>query len=117
MSGWIVDAVALAEQVEPPPSPTSCTNLGIAKAYRMPLICGTPESLELAGGGLPPSPVIGDVEVELPADPANPGDTTKIVPFIIGGFNSELSGLAPSKVKVVVDPTRRRLYWHTNSGY
>ena len=85
LSGWIVDAVALAEQVEPPPSPTSCTNLGIAKAYRMPLFCGTPESLELAGGGLPPSPVIGDVEVELPADPANPGDTTKIVPFIIGG--------------------------------
>lgn len=39
------------------------------------------------------------------------------MPFIVGGFNSELSGLAPSKVKIVVDSTRHRLYWHTNSGY
>jgi type IV pilus assembly protein PilY1 len=100
-----------------PPSPNSCTNLGVAKAYRLPLFCGAPESIELAGGGLPPSPVIGDVEVQVPAGPDDQGDQTKTVPFIIGGFNAELSGLAPSKVKIVVDPTRRRLYWFTNTGH
>jgi type IV pilus assembly protein PilY1 len=85
-----------------PPSPTSC---------------GTPESIELAGGGLPPSPVIGDVQVQVPAaSPTDPTDT-KTVPFIIGGFSAELSGLAVSKVPIVVDPTRRRLYWFTNTGH
>jgi type IV pilus assembly protein PilY1 len=101
-----------------PPAPNSCNaNLGIAKSYRLPLFCGAPESIELAGGGLPPSPVIGEVEVQVPAGPTDPNDTTKTVPFIIGGFNAELSGLAVSRVPVIVDPTRRRLYWFTNSGH
>jgi type IV pilus assembly protein PilY1 len=101
-----------------PPAPNSCNaNLGIATAYRLPLFCGTAESLQLAGGGLPPSPVIGDVEVQVPATGTGDDDATKTVPFIIGGFNAELSGLAVSKVNVVVDPTRRRLYWFTNTGH
>jgi type IV pilus assembly protein PilY1 len=101
-----------------PPSPTSCSaNLGIAKAYRVPLFCGEPESLELAGGGLPPSPVIGDVEVAVPAasGPSAP-EEKRTVPFIIGGFNAELSGLGVARVPIVVDPTRRRLYWYTNGA-
>jgi type IV pilus assembly protein PilY1 len=100
---------------DPGSSPTSCAaNLGIAKAYRLPLFCGAAESMEFAGGGLPPSPVIGDVEV--PADPNDPNGPTSLVPFIIGGFNSALSSLGPSKVPIVVDPTRRRTFWYTNKA-
>lgn len=99
-----------------PPSPDSCTNnLGIAKGYRVALFCGTPESIEFAGGGLPPSPVIGEVEVTVaPVDPLGE-DETKRVPFIIGGFNMELSGLSVSRVPIKVDPTRRRTYWFNRS--
>jgi type IV pilus assembly protein PilY1 len=93
-------------------APDSCTNdLGVAKGYRMSLFCGTAESVEFAGGGLPPSPVIGEVEVQVPpvSPPGEP--ETRRVPFIIGGFNAELSGLAVSRVPIKVDPTRRRTYW------
>ncbi|HVE48938.1 MAG TPA: hypothetical protein VNG69_04880, partial [Casimicrobiaceae bacterium] len=97
-----------------PPSPSSCNNsLGIAKGYRLPLFCGTPESIEYAGGGLPPSPVIGEVDIQVPPLDPDSGepDETRRVPFIIGGYNLELSGLAVSRVPIVVDPTRRRTYW------
>jgi type IV pilus assembly protein PilY1 len=101
-----------------PSGPNSCsTNLGVAKTYRMPLFCGVPESQELAGGGLPPSPVTGLVEVPVPAGPSTPDPATKQVPFIIGGFNAELSGLAVSRVPINVDPTRKRTYWHTDKNH
>lgn len=96
-------------------SPISCAaNLGIATAYRLPLFCGTPESIQFAGGGLPPSPVIGDVEV--PSNPSDPNGPTTFVPFVIGGFNSANSSLGPSKVPIIVDPTRRRTFWYTNKA-
>jgi type IV pilus assembly protein PilY1 len=96
-----------------PPSTTSCANnLGLAKTYRIPLFCGVPESIELAGGGLPPSPVLGMVDVSYTA--LGGGTATKTVPFIIGGFSPELSGLAVSRVPINVDPTRKRTYWFTN---
>jgi type IV pilus assembly protein PilY1 len=102
-----------------PPAPGSCvSNLGIAKTYRMPLFCGTPDSVQLAGGGLPPSPVIGNVEIDIPADGTHPA-STRMVPFIIGGSsiaNSVRSGIGVSRVPVNVDPTRRRVYWFTSSG-
>ena len=99
-----------------PPAPGSCaSNLGIAKTYRMPLFCGTPDSIELAGGGLPPSPVIGNVEIDIPASGNQPA-STRMVPFIIGGFNAVHSGIGVSRVPVNVDPTRRRVYWFTSSG-
>src|SRR6266704_4371913 len=91
-------------------SSTSCANnLGLAKTYRVPLFCGVAESVELAGGGLPPSPVIGMVDVSYTAPGG--GTATKTVPFIIGGFSPELSGLAVSRVPITVDPTRKRTYW------
>jgi type IV pilus assembly protein PilY1 len=97
------------------PLANSCAaNLGLAKTYRVPLFCGAPESIELAGGGLPPSPVAGLVEVVVPAAPGSDDTTTRQVPFIIGGFNPELSGLAVSRVPINVDPTRKRTYWFTN---
>lgn len=101
-----------------PAGPNSCnSNLGVAKTYRMPLFCGVPESQELAGGGLPPSPVTGLVEVPVPTGPSTPQPGSKQVPFIIGGFNAELSGLAVSRVPINVDPTRKRTYWHTNKEH
>jgi hypothetical protein len=54
------------------------------------------------------------VEVEGPAGPTNPDPQTRQVPFIIGGFNAELSGLAVSRVPVKVDPTRKRTYWRSD---
>ena len=99
-----------------PPAPGSCvSNLGIAKTYRMPLFCGIPDSIQLAGGGLPPSPVIGNVEIDIPANGSQPA-STRMVPFIIGGFNAIHSGIGVSRVPVNVDPTRRRIYWFTSSG-
>ena len=100
-------------------SPTACTtNLGTAKSYRQALFCGAAESREFVGGGLPPSPVIGLVEVQVPSsDPNGTGDETRQVPFIIGGFNAQLSGLQASRVPINVDPTRRRTFWFTNRGH
>ena len=100
------------------PSPTSCAaNLGLAKTYRVPLFCGQPESIELAGGGLPPTPVTGMVEVQVPSTPPGQDPQSKQVPFIIGGFNAELSGLSVSRVPINVDPTRKRTYWHTDRNH
>jgi type IV pilus assembly protein PilY1 len=102
-----------------PFSTNSCnTQLGIAKSYRVPVFCGQAESQEFVGGGLPPSPVIGFVEVQVTVSgPGGPSEETKQVPFIIGGFNAQLSGLQASRVPVNVDPTRRRTYWFTNKGH
>jgi type IV pilus assembly protein PilY1 len=100
-----------------PFSTNSCsTQMGIAKSYRVALFCGQTESQEFVGGGLPPSPVIGFVEVQVPASGGSgeQGEETKQVPFIIGGFNAQLSGLQASRVPINVDPTRRRTYWFTN---
>ncbi|HEX8010167.1 MAG TPA: PilC/PilY family type IV pilus protein [Casimicrobiaceae bacterium] len=104
---------------QPDLSANSCSaGLGIAKTYRLPLFCGVPTSIQLAGGGLPPSPVVGVVEVTLAPLASNPDQTptTKKVPFIIGGFNPELSGLEVAKVPINVDPTRRRIYWYSNNA-
>jgi type IV pilus assembly protein PilY1 len=99
-----------------PPSPTSCSNnLGLAKTYQIPLFCGVPESIELAGGGLPPTPVIGMVAVSYTTP--NGATAGKTVPFIIGGFSPDLSALAPSQVLINVDPTRKRTYWFTNKEH
>ena len=62
----------------------------------MPLFCGTPDSIQLAGGGLPPSPVIGNVVIDIPAD-GSQAASTRTVPFIIGGFNTVRSGIGVSR--------------------
>jgi len=102
-----------------PFSTNSCnTQLGTAKSYRVALFCGEAASMEFVGGGLPPSPVIGLVEVQVPSsEPESPGTERRQVPFIIGGFNAQLSGLQASRVPINVDPTRRRTYWFTNKGH
>jgi type IV pilus assembly protein PilY1 len=98
------------------PTNSCAADLGTATTYRMPLFCGLPATLELASGGLPPSPVIGLVDIKIPSEESGKPDETRSVPFIIGGFNAELSGLAVTRVPINVDPTRRRTYWFTNKG-
>jgi type IV pilus assembly protein PilY1 len=100
-------------------SSTACsTQLGIAKSYRLALFCGESASQEFVGGGLPPSPVIGVVEVTIPGSGSGgSGEETKQVPFIIGGFNPQNSGLQVSRPTINVDPTRRRTFWFTNKGH
>jgi len=100
------------------PVENSCaSDLGIATTYQVPLFCGTPATQDIAGGGLPPTPVTGYVDVTY-EDPGNPGETlSKTVPFIIGGMNTAHSGIGASKVPINVDPTRRRTYWYTNTDH
>jgi type IV pilus assembly protein PilY1 len=92
------------------------SNLGIATTYQVPLFCGAPVKQQLAGGGLPPTPVTGYVDVSYP-DPVNPSRTvSKTVPFIIGGINPALSGIGATRVAIDVDPARRRTFWYTNTN-
>jgi len=107
-----------ATNMPTPPSADTCdSNLGIAKTYQVPLFCGTANTQQLAGGGLPPTPVTGYVDVGYtdPNDPNTP--KSKTVPFIIGGMNSVKSGIGASRVPIPVDPTRRRTYWFTSTNH
>jgi type IV pilus assembly protein PilY1 len=92
-----------------PEESSSCTaNLGIAKAYALPLLCGTPAKIVLNGGGLMPSPVSGVVQVTY--TDASGAKVTAGEPFIIGAgaMNSPISA---SKVNLPVPPRRTRRYW------
>ncbi|MEK9950636.1 MAG: PilC/PilY family type IV pilus protein [Curvibacter sp.] len=91
-------------------SPTSClSNLGQAKIYAAALFCKTPSEQVLTGGGLPPSPVTGIVQVEYTLN----GQTqTKNVGFIIGAPNTKKSGIEGSKIQPSATPVRRKNYWY-----
>lgn len=95
------------------PTPTagsSCfANLGIAKGYAVDFTTGNAatgnaRSALFLGGGMPPSPVAGVVDV----------DGTKL-PFIIGGVDTtEASTSALQGSKVEINPTgeRYRVFWY-----
>ncbi|HYF58723.1 MAG TPA: PilC/PilY family type IV pilus protein [Burkholderiaceae bacterium] len=94
-----------------PSSPLSCrANLGEARAYELPLFCGRAASQVLTGGGLPPTPVVGLLQVAAPG--AAGGGATRVVPFVIGGINTKKSALEIKKVNPVVPVKRRRPYWY-----
>ena len=92
------------------PSATSCEpNLGTARGYRVNFLTGEAKNVVFDGGGLPPSPVTGLVEVG-----------GLIVPFIIGGGNpdatckgpdceSALGGLRPP---IPIKGVRKRTFWY-----
>ena len=100
----------------PTPTPAgSCTaNLGEARAYAVSFISGGASydrnndgavnsgdiSIVLAGGGLPPSPVSGTVEID-----------GRYHLFLIGG-GARGSAFEAEKPKVPIPPTRRRIYWN-----
>ncbi|WP_435627123.1 pilus assembly protein [Candidatus Ferrigenium straubiae] len=98
------------------PTPTagsSCfANLGIAKGYAIDFTTGNPasgstRSAYFLGGGMPPSPVAGVVDV----------DGTKL-PFIIGGVDTtEANSSALQGSKVEINPTgqRYRVFWYIQS--
>ena len=95
-------------------SVTSCTsNLGEAKAYALDPFTSTISSTVLDGGGLPPSPVAGLVEVP------NQDGGTDVVPFIIGagtGIGADAgSGLGASIPPITVPTTRHRTFWYINT--
>lgn len=93
-----------------PPSSNSCvSNLGRAKIYAAPLFCKVATSQTLTGGGLPPSPVTGIVQVTYTVN----GQTlSKNVPFIIGAPNAKKSGIEGSKIQPSTTPVRRKNYWY-----
>lgn len=98
------------------PSTTSCTSsLGIAKGYRLQPLTAQYSHVVFAGGGLPPSPVSGVVEIR------KPDGTTIRVPFLIGGGNPEcvgsdcLSALGGQKPPISVSTHRIRTYWYLNN--
>ena len=97
-------------------APDVCaTNLGVAQSYRIQLFCGAFESVEIEGGGLPPSPLMGTVELEI-----GPGETRQFE-FLIGTPIAQgkegtgvRSGLEIYRPGGTADPTRRRTYWFTS---
>ena len=103
-----------------PANLTCATNLGTARAYAVNLLTGVPETTTFAGGGLPPSPIAGIVNVELN------GKSTPIatcfgcgMPGGVKGTNTEpyvsqkdatAPGSGAAQVRLSAD--RRRTYWY-----
>jgi type IV pilus assembly protein PilY1 len=73
-----------------------------SKAYQLPLICRVPTVTPLVGDGLPPSPVVGYVDVD--------GKGT-VVPFVIGGSNTKNSAIEASKAPINIRGNRKRSFW------
>jgi type IV pilus assembly protein PilY1 len=113
------------------PSSQSCKRLGNARAYQVNFVTGAAASELLDGGGLPPSPVQGIVNV------TDAGGNTLYVPFLLGGNPSGgnhagggasmggnpsatcnspdcRSGLGGTRPDIPISPTRRRLYWYVD---
>lgn len=93
------------------PSANSCTtNLGTAKGYMINPLSGTSNNVIYDGGGLPPSAVAGNVEI-------NVNGETKVMPFCIGcggDSNSDCkkSGLCGTNPPINVSTSRSRTYWY-----
>jgi type IV pilus assembly protein PilY1 len=101
------------------PSTNTCTTtLGIARGYSIKPLAGIYTYNEFEGGGLPPSPVSGLVNVTVIV---NGVPTTRQVPFLIGGGGSADciglgcdSSLSPIALQPVFKSSRRRSYWYKN---
>lgn len=96
------------------PSTTSCTaTLGVARGYQVQPLTGKTRFVEFSGGGLPPSPVAGLVNITI-------GGQTKQVPFCIGCGNPDSgctgpdceSALGGGKPPIDVPTSRTRTYWY-----
>ena len=96
----------------PPAAGTCSANLGQARAYGFTFFGGAPNHTQpdgtmgtpLTGGGLPPSPVGGVVEI-------SPG---KEVAFIIGAGDKG-SSVEGGRITVSVAATRRKVYWNQST--
>jgi type IV pilus assembly protein PilY1 len=83
-----------------PPGGGSCTRAQ-NRAYQMPLLCRNPSARNLIGDGLPPSPVVGYVDV----------GRGKLVPFVIGGANDKNSSIEANRANIPIPAKRKRSYW------
>lgn len=93
------------------PSATSCeTNLGEARGYALNPFCGTMTSQEYDGGGMPPSPVAGIVNV---------GGSQALFCIGCGGLPSNEGGTPNCKssecgnrLRPFIQGVRNRTYWY-----
>lgn len=101
------------------PAPNSCnTNLGVARGYQLNPYSSAHGSIIFDGGGLPPSPVSGIVDIQ------TAGGVVQ-APFCIGcpnaikpgngGTGCNNSALEACKPNISVSSTRRRDYWYINN--
>jgi len=102
------------------PNALSCeTKLGIARGYAISPFSGEFNSIEFDGGGLPPSPVYGLVNIQTGVDSeGNP--IVELVPFCIGCGGAAdpnctgpdcSSALGGGKPNINVSSDRRRTFW------
>jgi type IV pilus assembly protein PilY1 len=105
----------------PTPNTQACNNLGTARGYQIDLFrgcnvnssgqCTGVSGVDFKGGGLPPSPVGGLVEV-------NVNGSTRAVPFCLGCGSASGTGpdatspLGGGKPPIPVNPIRKRVYWY-----
>jgi type IV pilus assembly protein PilY1 len=83
-----------------PPGAGSCSR-SQSRAYQVPLVCRPPTFRNLVGDGLPPSPVVGYVDV----------GGGKLVPFVIGGPNDKNSSIEVNRAQILIPAKRKRSYW------
>lgn len=83
-----------------PPGGGSCSRAQ-SRSYQVPLICRPPTYRNLVGDGLPPSPVVGYVDV----------GGGKLVPFVIGGPNDKNSSIEVNRANILIPGKRKRSYW------
>lgn len=103
-----------------PPSPNTCGNLGEARGYYLSPLSGEYGSSIFEGGGLPPSPVAGLVNITVTSSTGQP--VNKLIPFIIGagagpgGSNCVgpdcKSAFGGGKPTISVPTSRTRIYWY-----
>jgi type IV pilus assembly protein PilY1 len=99
-------------------APDVCTtNLGTATSYRIAMFCGGTESVEITGGGLPPSPLLGTVELQIGPNETRQFDFLIGTPIAQGKDGAGVrSGLEIYRPGGTTDPTRRRTYWFTSKA-
>jgi len=78
----------------------SCTR-NQSRAYQLPLVCQMPTYRNLVGDGLPPSPVVGYVDV----------GGGKLVPFVIGGGGETNSSIEGERARIPIPAKRKRSFW------
>jgi len=83
-----------------PPGEGSCSR-SQSRAYQLPLVCKVPTYRNLVGDGLPPSPVVGYVDV----------GGGKLVPFIIGGGVESNSAIEAERARIPIPAKRKRSFW------
>jgi type IV pilus assembly protein PilY1 len=83
-----------------PPSAGRCSRAQ-NRSYQVPLVCRPPTYRDLVGEGLPPSPVVGYVDV----------GGGKLVPFVIGGANDKNSAIEVNRANIPIPAKRKRSYW------